>query len=239
MTADLLKVNEFGLYCAAGDFYIDPWRSVPKALITHGHSDHARYGCSKYLSVNENKWILKARLGNQIDLTCLTYGESILINGIKVTFHPSGHLLGGSQIEVEQKGNIWVVSGDYKPKLTQHAGNLIPLNAIHSSANALLGYLSTDGNQASRLSMKSKIGGKPMLPWKHVPYWEHIPLEKRKEFLPALANFMARFLFTALSKKSIKLTWPPEYPCLKPTVPEFQTIKRHSKEPWLLSRQAP
>lgn len=127
MAADLLKVNEFGLYCAAGDFYIDPWRSVPKALITHGHSDHARYGCSKYLSVNENKWILKARLGNQIDLTCLNYGESILINGIKVTFHPSGHLLGGSQIEVEQNGNTWVVSGDYKTQSDPTCRQFIPI----------------------------------------------------------------------------------------------------------------
>ncbi len=110
----LLQPNENGLYCAAGDFYIDPWRPVEKAVITHGHSDHARWGSKHYLSHTHSESILRKRLGADISLETLPYDEAVQINGVNVSLHPAGHLLGSAQIRVEYGGEIWVVTGDYK-----------------------------------------------------------------------------------------------------------------------------
>lgn len=110
----MLKFTDKGMYCQPGDFYIDPWRPVPKALITHGHSDHARWGSSAYLCHHDTKPILKLRLGAETNVESVSYGESITINGVKVSFHPAGHIIGSAQIRMEFKGEIWVVSGDYK-----------------------------------------------------------------------------------------------------------------------------
>ncbi|MXV49593.1 ligase-associated DNA damage response exonuclease [Pedobacter sp. HMF7647] len=109
----LLEFNDCGIYCSAGEFYIDPWKPVDKALITHAHSDHARPGSKKYLAHNLSEEILKYRLGD-IDLETISYNEPVTINGVKISFHPAGHIIGSSQIRVEYKGEIWVVSGDYK-----------------------------------------------------------------------------------------------------------------------------
>lgn len=110
----LLKINSCGLYCEKGDFYIDPWKSVDKALITHGHSDHARWGMKSYLTHKCSYDILKLRLGNDINVQTVEYGESIDMNGVKVSFHPAGHILGSSQIRMEGLGEVAVVTGDYK-----------------------------------------------------------------------------------------------------------------------------
>ncbi|CAN5545197.1 ligase-associated DNA damage response exonuclease [soil metagenome] len=110
----LLKVNSRGLFCEKGNFYIDPWRPVEKALITHGHSDHARPGMEKYLTHKCSKDILKLRLGGDINVQTVEYGESIGMNGVKVSFHPAGHILGSSQIRLKGFGEVAVVTGDYK-----------------------------------------------------------------------------------------------------------------------------
>lgn len=98
-----------------GDFYIDPWKPVPKALITHGHSDHSRWGHGHYLATEASVPIIRHRLG-EISIHGVAFGEVIRINGVKVSFHPAGHIIGSAQIRVEYRGEIWVVSGDYKPE---------------------------------------------------------------------------------------------------------------------------
>jgi putative mRNA 3-end processing factor len=94
--------------------FIDPWKAVPKALITHAHADHARYGLGAYISANDSVPILKHRLGQFINIQGWDWRESFMINGVKFSFHPAGHIIGSAQIRVEHKGEIWVVSGDYK-----------------------------------------------------------------------------------------------------------------------------
>ena len=110
----LLKVNSKGLYCAKADVYIDPWRPVKKALITHGHADHMRWGNQQYLCHTDTVPVLKVRLGADVVYQSVGYNEPITINGVSFSFHPAGHILGSSQIRVEYKGEVWVVTGDYK-----------------------------------------------------------------------------------------------------------------------------
>lgn len=110
----LLRVDENGLWCEAGGFWIDPWGPVSRALITHGHSDHARSGSARYLCSTGSKPILEARLAPGSVIDSLTYGESVRIGDVAVSFHPAGHVLGSAQIRVEHRGEVWVVSGDYK-----------------------------------------------------------------------------------------------------------------------------
>lgn len=109
----LLEFNDCGIYCAEGDFYIDPWRPVKDAIITHAHSDHAKWGHQKYLAHHLSKEILKYRLGD-INIETIDYNQAILKNGVKISLHPAGHIIGSAQIRVEFKGEVWVVSGDYK-----------------------------------------------------------------------------------------------------------------------------
>ena len=108
-----------GLYCPAGDFYIDPRGQVERALVTHAHSDHARSGHAHYLVSQTCLPLLKLRLGQNIQVEGLSYGEIRKIGGARVSFHPAGHILGSAQIRVEVGGRVWVVSGDYKPQPDQ------------------------------------------------------------------------------------------------------------------------
>ncbi len=110
----MLIFDKNGIYCPQADVYIDPWRKVPKALITHAHSDHAKWGCGSYLSHHLSVPVLKLRLGKDINVSGIAYNETIIINGVKISFHPAGHIIGSAQIRLEYKGEIWVVSGDYK-----------------------------------------------------------------------------------------------------------------------------
>jgi putative mRNA 3-end processing factor len=110
----LLELTGVGLYCDAGDFYIDPWQPVERAVITHAHSDHARWGSDKYLVSESGENVLKLRLGNDINVQRVRYGERVHLNGVNVSLHPAGHILGSAQIRIEHKGEVWVVSGDYK-----------------------------------------------------------------------------------------------------------------------------
>lgn len=114
IASPLIRATPRGLYCEAGDFYIDPWRRVERALITHAHSDHARRGMGAYLTAQSGVNILRERIGLDAPVQGLVYGERKTVGGVEVSFHPAGHLLGSSQIRVEHKGEVWVVTGDYK-----------------------------------------------------------------------------------------------------------------------------
>jgi putative mRNA 3-end processing factor len=109
----LVALRPEGLYCTAGDFYIDPWRPVARAVITHAHADHARRGHAAYLAARDGEHVLRARLGD-IALETLAYGETKTIGAARVSLHPAGHVLGSSQVRIEHAGETWVVSGDYK-----------------------------------------------------------------------------------------------------------------------------
>ena len=104
MPADLIVARPEGLYCAAGDFYIDPWRPVDRAVITHGHSDHARAGHAHYLAHDDSAGVLRARLGADITLQTLPYGEAIDHHGVRISLHPAGHVLGSAQVRLEHGG---------------------------------------------------------------------------------------------------------------------------------------
>jgi putative mRNA 3-end processing factor len=109
----MLVFTDKGIYCPRGDFYIDPWKPVHRAVITHAHSDHARAGSDQYLCHRLTKPLLQWRLGNY-SYQSLEWGETIFINGVKLSLHPAGHIIGSSQVRIEEEGKVWVVSGDYK-----------------------------------------------------------------------------------------------------------------------------
>ncbi len=111
--APLVVARDEGLYCPPGDFYIDPWRGVPRAVLTHAHGDHARPGSAHYLAAQPAEHVLRTRLGD-VALQTLAYGEAVTINGVRVSLHPAGHVLGSAQVRIECAGRVWVVSGDYK-----------------------------------------------------------------------------------------------------------------------------
>lgn len=108
--------DDCGLYCPQGDFHIDPWKPVKRAIITHAHSDHARVGSKSYLTALPGKHVLQSRLGAKSIIETMPYGETRLINGVKLSLHSAGHVLGSAQIRLEYRGHVWVVSGDYKTR---------------------------------------------------------------------------------------------------------------------------
>ena len=110
---DLIVARPEGLYCPPGDFYIDPWRPVERAIITHAHADHARFGHASYLAAEAGVGVLLSRLPS-INLQGIPYGERVVVNGVAVSLHPAGHVLGSAQVRVEHAGRVWVASGDYK-----------------------------------------------------------------------------------------------------------------------------
>ena len=110
----LIEATPRGLYCPPGDFYIDPWRPVERAVITHAHGDHARPGSRAYLASRRGLPVLQTRLGPEATIEGLEYGEARAIGGVNVSLHPAGHVLGSSQVRIEHRGEVWVVSGDYK-----------------------------------------------------------------------------------------------------------------------------
>ena len=102
---DLIAQRPEGLYCPAGDFYIDPWRRVDRAVITHAHADHARSGHGHYLATQLSEGVLRARLG-PITLQPLAYGEAVEHRGVRISLHPAGHVLGSAQVRLEHAGQI-------------------------------------------------------------------------------------------------------------------------------------
>ncbi len=122
----LIEFSSKGLCCPQGGFYLDPWKPVDKALITHAHGDHARFGSKSYLSHYYTKPLLQARLGEG-NYESVEWGESLNINGVKVSFHPAGHMIGSSQIRLEYNGEVWVFSGDYKVENDGISGEFEPV----------------------------------------------------------------------------------------------------------------
>ena len=112
----ILSVRREGLYCEAGDFYVDPRGKTKRAVITHAHSDHARSGHENYLCSDPCKSLLQVRIGSKNNIETLPYGEKKLIGDARVSFHPAGHILGSAQVRIEVGGRVWVISGDYKPQ---------------------------------------------------------------------------------------------------------------------------
>jgi putative mRNA 3-end processing factor len=114
MAEPLIVPTDDGLHCPRGGFFIDPWNPVSRAVVTHAHSDHARAGCGEYLAAAPGRRLLDVRLGPSAPITTIPHGETIVHNGVAVSFHPAGHVLGSSQVRLEYQGEVWVVSGDYK-----------------------------------------------------------------------------------------------------------------------------
>lgn len=110
----LLEFNDRGIYCRKADVYLDPWKPVKRALITHGHSDHARWGHEHYLCTASAAPVIRHRLQLTDQLQTISFQEKISINGVDFSFHPAGHIPGSAQIRVEYNGEVWVFSGDYK-----------------------------------------------------------------------------------------------------------------------------
>lgn len=115
MPDTLIVHTNQGLYCPQGDFYIDPYTSVLRAVVTHAHADHLAWGCDRYLVSAAGEHVFRARLGGaSAPLHLVEYGETTLVNGVRVSLYPAGHILGSAQIRVEYGGDVWVITGDYK-----------------------------------------------------------------------------------------------------------------------------
>lgn len=121
MTRPIIESTARGLYCPAGDFYIDPKIPVDRAVVTHGHSDHATWGCRHYLSARPGEPILRMRLTNgdeksdhNPEFEFVDYGETRTVRGVQISLHPAGHMLGSAQVRLEYRGYVAVVTGDYK-----------------------------------------------------------------------------------------------------------------------------
>ena len=110
----MLEETTLGLYCRDGDFYVDPWQAVPRAVITHAHGDHARFGSAAYLCAVPCAPLLSRRFGSDVTIEAVPYGETIALGSTRVSFHPAGHVLGSAQVRLEGAAGMWVVSGDYK-----------------------------------------------------------------------------------------------------------------------------
>lgn len=114
LSEPLLQVTASGLYCPAGDFYIDPWRKVARAVITHAHADHARPGSAAYLTTTAGLRVLRSRMGPDAVIDAVPYAAELSLGAVRLSLHPAGHVLGSAQVRVEHRGQVWVVSGDYK-----------------------------------------------------------------------------------------------------------------------------
>jgi len=110
----LIEPAAGGLYCGEGGFHIDPWLPVTRAVISHAHGDHLRHGSERYLCADAARPLVEHRLGDGSRVESVPYGEPVTIDGVRVSFHPAGHILGSSQVRVEHAGEVWVASGDYK-----------------------------------------------------------------------------------------------------------------------------
>jgi len=138
--ADLITATARGLYCAAGDFYIDPWRPVQNAVITHAHADHLRAGSAKYYTAARGAGVALQRLPAGASLQPLAYGEPVAFGPTRVSLHPAGHILGSAQVRVERGREVWVVSGDYKrdPDPTCEPFEVVPCDVFISEATFAL-----------------------------------------------------------------------------------------------------
>lgn len=138
MAEPLLQFTDKGIYCQKGGFYIDPWKPVDRAVITHGHSDHARWGMKHYLSHPTTAAIMKHRLGD-VSVETLAFNQTQWINGVCLSLHPAGHIPGSAQVRVAYKGEVWVVSGDYKTTPDPLAEDFEPIACQHFITESTFG----------------------------------------------------------------------------------------------------
>lgn len=115
----VLELTPAGLFCPAGDFYVDPWEPVGRAVVTHAHGDHLRWGCDAYLVAAPGERVARRRLPEDATVETVPYGRSLVIGDARVSLHPAGHILGSAQVRIESTGRtgggeVAVVSGDYK-----------------------------------------------------------------------------------------------------------------------------
>lgn len=134
----LIEFTDSGLYCRTGDFFIDPWKPVNRAVITHAHSDHARGGSQYYLCHTACKPLLQLRLGENNYQTA-EWEEKIYLNGVQVSLHPAGHIIGSSQVRIEHQGEVWVVSGDYKLEDDGLSGKFEPVKCNYFVTESTFG----------------------------------------------------------------------------------------------------
>lgn len=122
-------MTDAGFHCPAGRFHIDPWKPVERAVITHAHADHARHGCDGYLATPDCAALIRARLGPSARVQEIEYGTGIDLNGVRISLHPAGHILGSAQVRIEHRGNVWVVTGDFKRDADPTCASFEPLRA--------------------------------------------------------------------------------------------------------------
>jgi putative mRNA 3-end processing factor len=167
---DLVTLRPAGLYCPAGDFYIDPWRPVDRAVITHAHADHARTGHAHYLATARSEGVLRARLG-AITLQALAYGEVVVHRGVRLSLHPAGHVLGSAQVRLEHAGRVWVASGDYfvsGASGAASAGGADGVGGVEGEAPAIEDNLTCDPFEAVRCDcfITESTFGLPIYRWR-------------------------------------------------------------------------
>ena len=136
----MMEVTDAGLYCAAGDFWVDPWKPVPRAVITHAHSDHARTGSAQYYSSVTSAPLLYHRLGATTNVQTMAWSERKTFGDVVVSLHPAGHILGSAQVRIEGPDGVWVVSGDYKrnPDLSCEPFEVVPCDTFITEATFAL-----------------------------------------------------------------------------------------------------
>jgi putative mRNA 3-end processing factor len=128
---NLLELGPNGIECPQAGVHIDPWGKVERALLTHAHADHARFGHKHYIAHSHNQSVLRERLGKNISLQDVKYEQAIEINGVRFSWHPAGHIPGSAQIRVEGNKQTWVVSGDYKTENDQLSPAFEPIPCSH------------------------------------------------------------------------------------------------------------
>ena len=136
----ILELTDRGFFCPPGDFYVDPWKPVDRAIITHAHADHARPGHRHYLTTTEGLGVLKHRMPANSQISAVPYGEQVNYNGVTISLHPAGHVLGSAQVRIEHRGQIAVITGDYKtePDRTCTAFEPVPCHLLVSESTFAL-----------------------------------------------------------------------------------------------------
>lgn len=135
----MVEFTDKGIFCSQADIYIDPWKPVKTAIITHGHSDHARKGNTRYICQEDTQAILQLRLGADIEVQGMPYNQSFTRNGVTISLHPAGHIIGSAQIRLEYEGEIWVVAGDYKLRPDGLSTCFEPLKCHHFITESTFG----------------------------------------------------------------------------------------------------
>lgn len=221
----LVKVTSEGLYCEAGDFYIDPWKPVEHAVITHVHSDHARVGSKKYYSSNSSVPLLEHRLGPN-NYTGFEYGKKFKMKNTWVSFHPAGHILGSAQVRIEHGEQVWVLSGDYKRTFDPSCQSfeVVPCDVFVSEATFALPIYKWQSG---------KITAKHIYDW-----WQSEPerpsivfcysLGKAQRILAELRNYTDRTVYLHGAADRLTQIYREQNISLLPTLPVIETDKKHS-----------